>query len=137
MTDIRPELSKRNSFWISRHRFYELKHFCLQYQEWKDELSCLSCSKNPLSEEHIGKSAGPSDPVLSAVMKRELLNGYLDMVDKAAGACSEDLGKYVFKGVTEGISYEHLFAQMGIPCCKETYYDSFRRFFWVLSKLRK
>ena len=34
-TDIRPEVSVKNKYWISRHRYYELKHFCLQYGEWK------------------------------------------------------------------------------------------------------
>ena len=136
-TDIRPEISKRKPFWISKHRFYELKHFCLQYSEWQDELKLISCGKHPLAEEKIGKSAGPGDPVLSCVIKREELNDHIDMVDKAAKVCSEELGKYVFKGVTRGISYEHLLAQNGIPCCKETYYESFRRFFWILSKMRK
>lgn len=30
-TTIRPELSEKNPYWIERHRYYELKHFCLQY----------------------------------------------------------------------------------------------------------
>ena len=30
-TQIRPELSEKNLYWIDRHRYYELKHFCLQY----------------------------------------------------------------------------------------------------------
>ena len=34
-TVIRPELSKNNEYWIPRQRFYELKHFCLQYPSWK------------------------------------------------------------------------------------------------------
>ena len=34
-TTIRPELSEKNPYWIERHRYYELKHFCLQYPIWK------------------------------------------------------------------------------------------------------
>lgn len=30
-TTIRPEVSKKSKYWIERHRYYELKHFCLQY----------------------------------------------------------------------------------------------------------
>lgn len=29
--DMRPELSQKNPYWIGKHRYYELKHFCLQY----------------------------------------------------------------------------------------------------------
>lgn len=32
--DVRSELSKRNKWHISKHKFLELKHFCLQYPEW-------------------------------------------------------------------------------------------------------
>lgn len=39
-TAIRPELSKSSKYWIDRHRYYELKHFCLQYPIWKKLLSC-------------------------------------------------------------------------------------------------
>ncbi len=34
-TTIRPELSDKNKYWIDRHRYYELKHFCMQYDIWK------------------------------------------------------------------------------------------------------
>ena len=34
-TAIRPEISEKNKYWIDRHRYYELKHFCLQYPLWK------------------------------------------------------------------------------------------------------
>ena len=42
MTDIRPEISKKNKYWISRHRYYELKHFCMQYREWLAEVNNYS-----------------------------------------------------------------------------------------------
>lgn len=37
----RAEVSKRNKYYISKHRYYELKHFCLQYPEWKHALDIL------------------------------------------------------------------------------------------------
>ena len=30
-TNIRPKISERNQFYISKHRYYELKHFSMQY----------------------------------------------------------------------------------------------------------
>lgn len=37
----RAEISKKNPHYISKHRYYELKHFCLQYPEWKHALDIL------------------------------------------------------------------------------------------------
>lgn len=28
-TDIRATISTKNRYWIEKHRYYELKHFCL------------------------------------------------------------------------------------------------------------
>lgn len=36
-TTIRPEIARSNKYHISKHRYYELKHFCLQYREWRGD----------------------------------------------------------------------------------------------------
>lgn len=40
-TTIRPELSEKNPYWIEKHRYYELKHFCLQYPIWRKAYASL------------------------------------------------------------------------------------------------
>ena len=49
-TEIRPELSEKNPYWIGKHRYYELKHFCLQYPIWKKAYNAL-----------LGLSSRPND----------------------------------------------------------------------------
>lgn len=139
-TPNRPEISKQSPYWISRHRFYELKHFCLQYYEWKNELQFITeCHRHPLDgKDFSSHNIRHTDPVFECVIRREELTKNIDIIDKAAKACSDDIGEYVFRGVTEGVSFEYLFtAEDRIPCCKDYYYEAFRRFFWILSKLRK
>ena len=36
-TVIRSVVSKKNPYYISKHRMLELKHFCMQYEEWRQE----------------------------------------------------------------------------------------------------
>lgn len=35
MVKLKPELSKKNKYWVDKNRYYELKYFCLQYPLWK------------------------------------------------------------------------------------------------------
>lgn len=49
-TTIRPEISKKNRYWIDKHRYYELKHFCLQYPTWKKAHSSLDVVMSMLDE---------------------------------------------------------------------------------------
>ena len=48
-----------------------------------------------------------------------------------------DLADYIIIGVTEGCSYDILKARLDIPCCKDVYYELYRKFFWLLDKERQ
>ena len=61
----------------------------------------------------------------------------MKMVEQVAKETDEELSCYILEAITEGISYDHLKARTGIPCCKDVYYDLYRRFFWLLSKERQ
>lgn len=63
MRHEKPELSKKNPYHLSRHRYYELKHFCFQYEEWKKALTLLDGWQAHGDEVGgIVKGNMPSDP---------------------------------------------------------------------------
>lgn len=137
-TTIRPELSQKNCYWIEKHRYYELKHFCLQYPSWRRSYNSLDGMSKPSPYDDIfSKTYNHGDPVSKCVVAREFYFDRMQMVEQTAIATDGDLYRYILKGVTEGVSYEHMRARTGIPCCKDTYYDLYRRFFWLLSKERQ
>lgn len=62
-TVLRAELSTKNKYYIDKHRYYELKHFCLQYPEWKRTYAELEDVTLPLSMiERVSTSNIPCDP---------------------------------------------------------------------------
>lgn len=135
-TLIRPELSKRNKYYIPEHRYYELKHFCLQYPFWKEKyLECDSMVRsNGLS---MGiRSSDISDPVANAVIERDKYFRLMEMVEQAAIATDAELYQYILKSVCEGVSFVALQQMHGIPCGKDMFYDRYRKFFWILDKKR-
>lgn len=138
VTTIRPELSERNRYWISKHRHYELKHFCLQYPIWKKEYEALKIPKLSLAViEIVAKTNTPSDPTLNYVLKKAYYKERIDLIEKVAMETDEYLYEYILKAVTEGISYTQLKSRLKIPCSRDMYYDRYRRFFWLLSEARK
>jgi hypothetical protein len=137
-TTIRPELSEKNKYWIDRHRYYELKHFCLQYPLWKKEYAALnSLSRQPIDIAIFPKSNTYGDPTVKCAEAREFYFERMKMVEQAAIAANPELSSYILKAVTEGLSYDRLRVRLGIPCCKDMYYELYRRFFWLLNKERK
>lgn len=137
-TTIRPEISEKNRYWIGKHRYYELKHFCLQYPEWKKIYISLDGlpTKSPIRQHIKGVGSRLSSTEIYAEA-RVYYSERMRMIENAAQEASAELGKYLLKAVTEGISYEHLRAQESIPCGKDIFYTAYRRFFWLLDKARK
>lgn len=137
-TLIRPELSKKNCFWIDKHRYYELKHFCLQYPMWKQIYESLDgLSKKPINPTGFSKSSEISDPTSKCAVMKTFYRERIDMLENTARLTDRVLGSYILKGVTEGITYDCLKARIEIPCCRSTYYELYRKFFWLLSEARK
>lgn len=137
-TTIRPELSEKNPYWIEKHRYYELKHFCLQYPIWKKVYASLEgLSKRPVDVAGFFKENPCGDPTAKCAIEKVFYSERIDMIEKVAADTDSVLADYILKAVTEGISYDHLKARLNIPCCKDIYYDRYRRFFWLLSRARR
>lgn len=136
-TEIRPELSSVNKYWISKHRYYELKHFCLQYHEWQKYYSKLensiyhtkSISKIPRGENF--ENAVENVSIMMAEYSRKM-----DLIKRVSHEADDVIGDYIFTAVTEDLSFPKIKARLEIPCERDMYYDRYRKFFWLLSKER-
>lgn len=135
-TKIRSEVSMNNEYWIERHRYYELKHFCLQYPIWKDALLSLDGLERKPFDLAPSKTNKTTDPTEKMVETRMYFSERIKMVEEAASKTDPELAYCILKGVTEGLSYEKLQARYGVPCCKDSYYKLYRKFFWILSGIR-
>lgn len=131
-TTIKPSISKKNPNYISKHRYYELKHFCLQYPEWRKELEKLYLEPGSLKMDYT-KSPDPSDRTADMAIRRMKLKKKMELVEQAAIATDPELANYILVAVTDGMSYEFLRMKLGIPCCRDSFYECYRRFFKVLS----
>lgn len=137
-TTVRPVISEKNKYWIERHRYYELKHFCLQYPIWKQAHDALEgLSKRP-ADLAIFVNSGQmhGDPTARCAESRLYFADRMKLIEQTAIGADPDLYTYIIRAVTEGLSYETLKMRYCIPCCRDVYYDRYRRFFWLLDKVR-
>lgn len=134
-TIIRPEISRKNKYWIDRHRHYELKHFCLQYPEWKRAYYLSPGISSSFGNELPG-SDSHGDPTAKLAMRKVVYMERIELIERIAGEADKDLRDYILKGVTEGLSYTYLRTKMNMPCSRDMYYDRYRKFFWLLDNAR-
>ena len=93
---------------LSKHRFYELKHFCLQYPEWKR-----------LYLESDGWS-GKGDTTSRDGIRRADICRYVELIENCVR-------------ITDSAVFPYIVSNLELPT--ELRY-SYRKFFWELSKRR-
>lgn len=137
-TVIRAEISRKNKYYIDKHRHYELKHFCLQYPIWKKAYNEIDESSITLSMiDKFPSSNIPGDPTARRAIMKSYYSERINLIEETAIAADKCLWKYILKAVTEELSFTYLKTRLGIPCSRDTYYDRYRKFFWLLNEARK
>ena len=111
-SDCRLVSRMKTEYQLSKHRFYELKHFCLQYPEWKI-----------LYEDADGWS-GEGDTTSRDGIRRADLKTRMEAVETAARLCG-DWERDILLAVTTG----------KLPK-DPAFWSVYRMFFWALSRIR-
>lgn len=139
-TDIRPEITDNDPDHISKHKYYELKHFCLQYHDKRRRIcqidDILKNVNNRHSLDHINTNYNdyPSDKITDLI--DEKLKNERDISLIKFAASDLNLCDYILKAVTEGRSYNNLTTMYGMNVSTYEYYKEYRHFFKTLSNSR-
>lgn len=138
-TQTRPELSEKNPYYISRHRYYELLHFCRQYNDYLAEKAEIynNCVRPILGKEYHGNNIFPNDLTGKWAIKLADVDDKIKLIEQTAIDADEDLSGYILMAVTSGLGYDAINARYGIPCSRNTFYDRYRKFFWILNQRRR
>ena len=111
---------------IGRHRFCELKHFCMQYPDW------VACYRRVKGN---GLCKGEDDITGDTAVQKADYGHAIELIETTARATSLAYADYILKSVTEDVSYSYL-KDKGLRCDKNTFDELRGRFFYLLS-LRK
>lgn len=133
MGELKAELSKKNKYYIPKHRYYELKHFCLQYPEWKKQY-LMRQFKMEASPVVVKGQKSQGRPVEDLEISRWDILEKLDAVERTCRLADPVLYKWLLRAVTEGMSFTQLKMIYDIPCERDTFYDRYRKFFWLLDR---
>lgn len=131
--NVRPLNEKKYN--ITKHRFAELYHFCMQYPEWKDELNYKTDNINSIDISDMPVNHNNVSNVEKLALRRLQLESKCKIIEQTAIEADPELYQYILKAVTnEGISYNYLKMIMNIPCGKKMWYDRRRKFYYLLSQ---
>lgn len=113
----------------------ELYHYCLQYNEWKDELKYKCDTVHSIEITDMPINHNNVDATQKLAIRRAELSRKCEIIEQTAVETDSEIYQYILKAVTnEGITYNYLSTVMNIPCGKDMYYDRRRKFYWLLSQ---
>lgn len=120
---------------ISRHRYCELYHMCLQYNDWKRELESCTNTVKSVEITDMPSAHNPHRSTENLAIRRAELDERIKLIEETAKAADSELQAYILYAVTnEGITYEYLRRVKSMPAGKNKYYESRRKFYWLLDK---
>lgn len=124
-----------HKYGISKNRFKELYYWCLQYDEWKDELKYRTSTVKSVNITDMPSAVGSGDSTQKLAMRREQLERNCSLIEQTAIEADPYIYPYLIKAVTdENVTYRYLKMVMDIPCGRDMYYNRRRRFYWLLSQ---
>lgn len=147
---MKKELSKKSPIYITKERFYELKHFVKQYHWFKEQVFYIEQAYPDIdfADELDGKE--PGDPTYVAAMKALAYKGYIETIEKARfllmlalKRCPEvddavGIMELIFNGAINDASYDVMQASMKnvMPISRKAYYFWLRVFFFKLDQVK-
>lgn len=132
----RPELSKKNPYWIPKEKYYELLYFSRQYNTMRQEKRDLLRTYPSIGTSEYVMTSDISDPVIKAAVRAEELSAKMKLIEDTVMEAGPDIYKWLLIGVTTDYSYNYLAKKLGMPAGKDLYYDRYRKYFYYLSKKR-
>ena len=133
MPDVRPISEKK--YGISKHKFLQVYHFCMQYNEWKDELKYKTDTVRSLNVSDMPKGSGAGNPDEALAIRRAEISERCKLIERTCIEADPDIYRWLLKAVTnEGVGYTYLKERMDIPCGHNMYYDRRRKFYWLMAQ---
>ena len=126
----------KDKYNISDYRFRELYYFCLQYEEWQEALKDLHNPLKGMQYSGVPASGDPGKPTERAAIEGAEYWHKCNAIEEAAKAADPELREYIIYAVThEGITFKILKMQKNIPCERDRYYNSRRKFYFHLDRI--
>lgn len=130
MSKVRP-LNERK-YEISKHKFYEVYHYCLQYPEWKRELRKIHTLQSP-NIDGMPHGSSTSDPTELSAMRIADLSYKCDLIETTVLEAGPEIYKWLLIGVTDDHYDYNALHERKIPCGRNQYYDARRLFYCLMA----
>ncbi len=125
----------KDKYNISKNRFLELYYLCLQYYELQEELKEKRDALKSTQCSGMPSSGIRGNPTENIGIECAEISKKCSAIEQAARKADPELHEYIFFAVThENITFNYLKMKKNIPCERDRYYSSRRKFYYYLDR---
>lgn len=125
----------KDKYNISKNRFRELYYLCLQYYELQEELKEKRDALKGTQFSGMPSSGIRGNPTENIGIACAEISKKCSAIEQAARQADPELHEYIFFAVThENITFNYLKMKKDIPCERDRYYSSRRKFYYYLDR---
>lgn len=110
---------------ISTDRYRQLHYFCRQYPEWKSKLNYGLSAVNNDGMPHGNNISNPTE---QQALRNEKWISNVNLIEQTAQEADPYIWKSILNNVAYGITYEYMDVKAG----RRQFYNSRRKFFFIL-----
>ena len=133
---MRLYVPKSSEYHIEKHRYLELRFFCLQYPSWRQKAA--ECYDLKSHSSGGVRSSEPSNPTARAAEQAATYLAKMELVERCARDADSTLSSWILMNVTTGMGYEAMCRRGNAPPCGvNQFYRARQRFFFLLSMAKK
>ena len=129
--EIRKRDMKLSDHNITRDKYNELKYFCLQYWQKKQEID-RNYGIDSFSQDGMPRGTSSSNPTEKKALRIAQLKRDTELIEQTAMEADAEIYPWILKNVTSGVPYEY----MDVPMGRKKFYEARRYFFFLLAQKR-
>lgn len=126
---------KLDKYGINKYRYRELKAFCEQYPDWKDEINNHAYVQGvSYDKESTGNTNAISDRTGKDAMRLLRYEKNCQMIEKVAKEADSEIWEYLIKAICYDLPLRYLISVDNMHLEKSAFYERRRFFFYLLDK---
>lgn len=121
---------------IDKATYERLKTYCRGYSTWVEEYQELQDGKVFSGLHKLERSPVFSDPTCNRGILMAERSYKINLVDEIIREVADipEFQNCLRLAITEGVTYRYMSLRMGLKIDKDTFFNAYRKFFWILSK---
>ena len=126
--------SKNSKYYLPKHTYLHVLHWCLQYKDWAAELSVLPDSSKAITYDNERvQTSNSSDPTQDTAVSRAEISEKMKILETTIREVDEGIYEYLLLAIGYGFT-EYQLKEKKMPCGHRYFSERRQQVYYLMSR---